>query len=287
MSGAEPRGLTVEQLRRTLVRYDPAIPREEWEESRRPAEPPEETVTAHGKDKLKSKRKVGVPPLAPSAPLQPDERGDGVARTHDTLSVDEVLDVLFPPIGEDGQPSTADAATVRPVSRAKAGPMDVIALHEELDERCDLRSVREGGICVQREELYEQCFDELIRQDIVQCPEWGLLHARIRDEMAMTRDSYKTLYDMATSLGQRKVIQRDIDHQVRREMEKLEYEVQIQQKRVHSLQAKVLKTQKLLKDRRDLAESQHEEEVRFIKKGNTQLANELKRLQKAAETASQ
>lgn len=284
--GAEPRGLTVEQLRRTLVRYDPACSREEWEESRRPAEPPEEAVAAHGKSSLKSMPKVGVPPLAPTAPLPADERGDGVARTHETLSVDEVLDVLFPPIGEDGLPASADNATVRPCSRAKATQMDVIALHEELDERCELRSVRDDGICVQREELYEQCYDELIRQVVVQCPEWGLLLARIRDEMAMTRDSYKTLYDMAVSLGQRKVIQRDLDHQISREMEKLEYEVMIQQKRVHSLQAKLGKTRKLLKDRRDLAESQHEEEVRFIKKGNTQLANELKRLQKAAETAA-
>lgn len=269
--GGEPRGLTVEELRQTLVRYDEALPRDEWEKVSRPPEAAEEAAAAHGA--APPRAKVCVPPLAPHAPP-----GDG--RTRDTLSAPEVLDALFPPLDEDG-------GMVRPASRIPATAMDVIALHEQLDERCELRSVRGDGICVQREEVYEQCFDELIRQTTVACPEWGLLLARLRDEMATTRDSYQTLYDMSCSLGMRKVIQRDLDHQVKKEMDALEYEVQIQQKRVHSLQAKLGKTRKLLKDRRDLAESQHEEEVKFIKKGNTQLANELKRLQRAAEAAAQ
>ena len=42
-----------------------------------------------------------------------------------------------------------------------------------------------------REELYAQCFDELIREVTVNCAERGLLLLRIRDEMHMTIAAYQ------------------------------------------------------------------------------------------------
>ena len=48
------------------------------------------------------------------------------------------------------------------------------------------RQARETGICPIREELYAQCFDELIRQVTVNCAERGLLVLRVRDEIRMT-----------------------------------------------------------------------------------------------------
>jgi hypothetical protein len=39
------------------------------------------------------------------------------------------------------------------------------------------------GICPVREELYSQCFDELIRQITINCAERGLLLLRVRDEV--------------------------------------------------------------------------------------------------------
>eukprot|EP01065_Artemidia_motanka_P039213 TRINITY_DN48082_c0_g1_i1.p1 TRINITY_DN48082_c0_g1~~TRINITY_DN48082_c0_g1_i1.p1 ORF type:complete len:271 (+),score=100.12 TRINITY_DN48082_c0_g1_i1:70-882(+) len=269
---SSPKAATVEELSQTLLQYGPPVPKHEWDEEReRPISP----------RSGKPRPPLTMPPLAPNAP--PPAAGEG--RAQETLSAAEVLDALFPP--KEQYDESTGTVLVRPVSRLPADPMDVITLQEQLDDRGELRSVRDHGICVQREELYEQCLDELVRQVTISCPERGLLLARMRNELYMTRDSYKALYDMACALGMRKVIQRDLDHQVLKEMEKLEYEVQIQQKRVHGLQAKVQKTRKLLRDRRDLAESQHEEEMRFIKKGNSQLTNELKRLQRALETATQ
>ncbi len=37
--------------------------------------------------------------------------------------------------------------------------------------------------------------DELIRQVTIESPERGLLLLRVRDEIRMTLDAYKTLYD--------------------------------------------------------------------------------------------
>merc|ERR1719155_451751 len=69
------------------------------------------------------------------------------------------------------------------------------------------RQARETGICPVREDLYSQCFDELIRQVAINCPERGLLLLRVRDEIRMTIDAYKTLYDSSVTFGVRKQLQ--------------------------------------------------------------------------------
>lgn len=54
-----------------------------------------------------------------------------------------------------------------------------------------LLQARETGICPVREELYAQCFDELIREVTINCAERGLLLLRVRDEMHMTIAAYQ------------------------------------------------------------------------------------------------
>ena len=54
-----------------------------------------------------------------------------------------------------------------------------------------LLQARETGICPVREELYAQCFDELVREVTINCAERGLLLLRVRDEMHMTIAAYQ------------------------------------------------------------------------------------------------
>ena len=63
------------------------------------------------------------------------------------------------------------ALWVQRVTSAPATRMDVITLQERLDALLNERQARETGICPVREELYAQCFDELIRQVTVTCAE--------------------------------------------------------------------------------------------------------------------
>lgn len=72
---------------------------------------------------------------------------------------------------------------------------------------CQVRQARETGICPVREELYSQCFDELIRQVTVNCAERGLLLLRVRDEMRMTTAAFQTLYESSVAFGMRKALQ--------------------------------------------------------------------------------
>lgn len=65
----------------------------------------------------------------------------------------------------------------------------------------------ETGICPIREELYSQCFDELIRQITIDCSDRGSLLVRVRNEIRMTTQAYQTLYESAISSGMRKALQ--------------------------------------------------------------------------------
>jgi len=91
-------------------------------------------------------------------------------------------------------------------SPLKASREDVIKLQIKLDTLLQERQARESGICPVREELYAQCFDELIRQVTVECPERGLLLVRIKDEIAMTLAAYQTLYEGSINFGMRKAL---------------------------------------------------------------------------------
>ena len=77
----------------------------------------------------------------------------------------------------------------------------MINLQEQLDQRLLQRQARETGICPVREELYAQCFDELIRQVTINCAERGLLLLRVRDEIRMTIAAYQTLYESSIAFG--------------------------------------------------------------------------------------
>ena len=252
-------GATIAQLSEMLIKYDPP----ESIEAESPTSPMSLTSGCASPSKK---------------PLVPMEQSSD--RTKGVLDVKEALEKLFPPkiCNEDGMSSKIQKVSEEPSTR-----LEIIALQEQLELRSNLRSTRSTGVCIQREDLYGQCFEELIRQVTVTCPERGILLGRLKDEIDMTIISYKALIETICSLGMRKVIQRKIAQEINKDHDQLEYEVQIQQRRVHGLQAKLHKTKRIIEDKQKLFEAQHEEEVRFIKKGNIQLNNELKRLTQAVQ----
>jgi dynein light intermediate chain len=79
-------------------------------------------------------------------------------------------------------------------------------LQDELDRKRVQRGARDTGICPIREELFAQCFDELIRQITINCAERGFLLVRARDEIKMTIQAYQTLYESSIAYGMRKAL---------------------------------------------------------------------------------
>lgn len=118
----------------------------------------------------------------------------------ENTQLDEILNSILPPnrFEKDG------VFYEQQVSKEKCERNDIVKLTETLDHNLSIRQARSKGICPVREDLYHQCFDEIIRQVTIFCPERGLLLLRVRDEIRMTIDAYKTLYDSSVIFGIRK-----------------------------------------------------------------------------------
>ena len=109
------------------------------------------------------------------APLAPLEK-TGTTRNEDYLNS------ILPP-----REYTANGSLwVKYVSPEPASSIDVINLQSALDQKLQQKMARETGICPIREELFSQCFDELIRQITIKCAERGFLLVRVRDEIRGT-----------------------------------------------------------------------------------------------------
>ena len=76
-------------------------------------------------------------------------------------------------------------------------------LKELMNKRLDHGKARDVGICPIRETLFQQCFDELIRQITINCAERGFLLVRVRDEFRQQLNAFQGLYDSSIAYGMR------------------------------------------------------------------------------------
>ena len=114
----------------------------------------------------------------------------------------DYLNSILPP----REYTEAGSLWVRYVSPKPATTIDVLTLQDQLDTSIENSSARETGLCPFREELFAQCFDELIRQITINCAERGFLLVRVRDEIKMTIQAYQTLYESSIAFGMRKAL---------------------------------------------------------------------------------
>jgi len=185
---------------------------------------------------------------------------------------EDILNAILPP----REWTDEGKLWVQYVSPTPATRLDVINTQETLDQRLLARQARETGICPVREELYGQCFDELIRQVTVNCAERGLLLLRVRDEIRMTIAAYQTLYESSIAFGMRKALQAEqgkADLEAR--VEQLEEEKRGLEEQVLELKAKAEAIEKREGEKRAQKEAKHAEEVAYLKKTNAQLKKEL------------
>jgi len=192
-----------------------------------------------------------------------------------TTQTEDILNSILPPREwtEDGQ------LWVQYVSSTPATRLDVINLQESLDQKLQQRQARETGICPIREELYAQCFDELIRQVTINCNERGLLLLRVRDEIHMTIAAYQTLYESSIAFGMRKALMAE---QRKAEMEtkirQLENDNEELEGQIRELGARIEAAQRREEERREQEEAAHAEEVENLKRTNLQLKQSLEQL---------
>lgn len=187
----------------------------------------------------------------------------------------DLLNAMIPPreFTQDGK------MWIQYISSTPATRMDIITLQENLDLRLRQRQARETGICPIREELYAQCFDELIRQITINCAERGLLLLRVRDEIQQTIRAYQSLYESSVAFGMRKAL---VGAQRKGELSSkvkiLSAEVAELERTVESLTARCESMEAADRERFTAEEEKHAAEVAKLKAGNEQLKEALEAL---------
>lgn len=185
---------------------------------------------------------------------------------------DEILNSILPP-----QQWEADGGLwVQRVSSQPATRSDVIQVTTQLDQRLRERQARETGICPVRRDLYQQAFDELIRQVTIECAERGLLLLRVRDEISMTLAAYQTLYQSSVAFGMRKALQAEQGkHEMLERIERLEEEKLSLERNVADLKAKCEAIERREAERRQQDDKKHQDEIQFLKRSVQQLKQQL------------
>jgi len=79
-------------------------------------------------------------------------------------------------------------------------------IRKSLDQSLKDQNLSQTGLCPERHELYKGCFDDMILELTNVDPEQGSLLSRIRDELNVTSDCQKQLYESSVSFGLNKAI---------------------------------------------------------------------------------
>ncbi|CAI2378516.1 unnamed protein product [Moneuplotes crassus] len=188
----------------------------------------------------------------------------------------------LPPLKESGATSNEDLLNeilppreytqngqlwIQYVSSTPATRVDVTNLKKELDTEIDKRQAIGTGICPLREELYTQCFDELIRQITINCNDRGYLLVKVRNEINMTIQAYQSLYESAISSGMRKALQSEQNkNDMADRIRQLEDECLALERESEDLEIQVEETVKIHEEIREKETSSHKkwkEEVKL------------------------
>ena len=166
----------------------------------------------------------------PQPDLIPTADSDKQQRTEDYLNK------ILPP-----QESVEDNQLwVRYVSPTPATSADVSNLTRELQKRLTHQEARDCGICPIREELFSQCFDELIRQITINCAERGYLLLRVRDEFRMMKSTLQGLYDSSIAYGMKKALVDQQTRQTRKDYQiSLEKEIKANQRQIEEMEEEI------------------------------------------------
>lgn len=190
------------------------------------------------------------------------------AGTNVSPDLDTLLNIIIPP-----REWTHDCRTyIQYISHNPANREDVINLQKLLDDRLMARQAKETGICPIREELHSECFDEIIRQVTIDCPERGLLLMRARDEIKMTIDAYKTLYKSAVSFGMRKQMEAEKGKkELKDELQNLRQQKEQLEKKKNELISKKMTIEKRNEERRVFEKNKRKAEIEFLEYQNQHL----------------
>ena len=173
----------------------------------------------------------------------------------------ETLNNMFPPKQweEDGH-RYIQYVSPEPATREKSRD-----LFKALDQKVKERRAKDKGICPVRQELYSQCFDEIIRQVTIDNTERGLLLLKVRDEIKMSIASYQILYESAILYGIRKQLQsEDAREELKKTLEEKEKKtIELTNKKI-ALENKLQSLKRHFAERKEIEASKREKDLNFL-----------------------
>ena len=189
--------------------------------------------------------------------------------------ISETLNSMFPPkkFEENGHKYIQYVSTT-PASREKSRD-----LFKALDQKLKERRAKEKGICPVRQELYSECFDEIIRQVTIDNAERGLLLLKVRDEIKMSIASYQILYESALLYGIRKQLQsEDAKMELKKKLEEKEKKnIELTNKKIN-LEKKLMALKKHFAERKEIEANKREKDMTFLNQQRESLEKIIRNL---------
>ena len=186
-------------------------------------------------------------------------------------SLKNFLDSILPPkkIIEN------DLIFYRFVSCDSAIVNDVIKLSHNLDNQLKIRGAKEKGICPIREELYFECFEELIREVTIVCMQRGDLLNRLKLEMNYTLNYYRKLYEsLIASTIRRQLIEKKKIIKLQNKYKSLEDEINDLENEINEKEQLFLKREKEENEKEEQANIDHNEAMKVLKFYNDNKTNQ-------------
>jgi dynein light intermediate chain len=113
------------------------------------------------------------------------------------------------------------------VSRHPATKTDVYHLEKNLDHRLKLSKALEVGLCSHRRTIYNECFDELVRQITIECSERGILLSRIRHTYRQMMNEYSNNYISSNAYAMRTLLLNEqIKVKLNNQIDHLQYDIE-------------------------------------------------------------
>ena len=184
----------------------------------------------------------------------------------------DFLDQILPPKRfSDGTLDYVQHVSTTPSSRS-----DILALEEQLDDLIKTRKARLTGIDPVKGELYDECFNEIIRQVAIDSQERASLLISIRDEIKESINGYEKQYESITAHSIRSAITREQNkNALKLENERLQAEIKAFEDKIEDLKKKTADA-----EANDAAESEakkkdHIEKLAQLRTENAEIRKKL------------
>ena len=189
------------------------------------------------------------------------------------LSVKDALNKILPPKKQ----VVNEQLWVQYVSCTPVTTAEVLTLEEGLNKRLKTLKARETGICENREKLYNECFDELIRQVTINCLERGILMMLVKKESEMTVKAYQNLYESSIAYGMRSgLIAEEQKKSFSEKIEKIDEENENLEKKIEQLEKEIEFLTKHDQEERERINEEHKQKVYFAEDRIKTLKNDIK-----------